>query len=144
MRKTFETCSGTWKRSGLTLIEVVASLGLLATLLVSLMQAHTRHARQMETARRRIAAGEAADRLLQEWFSNETPLLVDQEGEFSECSEFRWRTRRRSEPALERVGTMVLVLEVFEALHHDGHKPLTSVELVIATTSRSDAARSGL
>ena len=52
-------------RRGLTLIEVIASIGLLSTLLVGALLSHGKLAEQSSRDRKRIAAIELADELLQ-------------------------------------------------------------------------------
>ncbi|MCA9215913.1 MAG: type II secretion system protein [Planctomycetales bacterium] len=85
-------------RSGLTLIEVIASIGLLATLLVATMTAYSRHVRQIESSRFRINAAESADVLLSKWFSDEDEIPFPAEGCCGEDKEYSWATQRiRSE-----------------------------------------------
>ena len=52
------------KNSGLTLVEVIFSLALVGTLLVTLMVAHRRCAQQTEVAKKQLVAIEELDRLL--------------------------------------------------------------------------------
>jgi prepilin-type N-terminal cleavage/methylation domain-containing protein len=79
------------KRRGLTLIEVVASITLLSTLLAAMLVAFERHSRQIRRAQRTLAATAAADQWLAVW-------LQDPEGFPSEGSggipgsDFTWRT----------------------------------------------------
>ena len=70
---------------------------MLATLLVTTLTAYSKHARQIETSRFRIAASESADGLLSKWFAEEL-IPYPSEGQCGENGQFRWETERiRSE-----------------------------------------------
>jgi type II secretory pathway pseudopilin PulG len=62
-------------RTALTLLEVVAAIAILATLLVLVLAAQDRLARQSKRAELRLVAVNAADQLLREW-STVTPMAI--------------------------------------------------------------------
>jgi prepilin-type N-terminal cleavage/methylation domain-containing protein len=64
MSNTFWKCSG---RRGLTLVEVIAGLVLMATLLTAVLAAFKAHAGQIRGARERMRASELAEDLLSGW-----------------------------------------------------------------------------
>jgi prepilin-type N-terminal cleavage/methylation domain-containing protein len=77
---------------GFTLLEVLAALAILATLLVGVMRAKGKAIRQQALAERRLEAVAAADELLSRWWENGAlPVLADS-GEFPLNPKLRWRT----------------------------------------------------
>ena len=67
-------------RSGLTLVEVVAGIALLSTLLVSILLSYGAHAGQIRAARQRMQAIKAADQLLSNWMAQgDLPAVGDQD-----------------------------------------------------------------
>jgi type II secretory pathway pseudopilin PulG len=52
----------------LTLLEVLAGLALLATLLAGVLTAYGNHVRQVRRTQLRLKAADAADRMLTDWF----------------------------------------------------------------------------
>lgn len=55
-------------RHGLSLIEVVASIALLATLMITLLTAWTKHKNQLELAQHKLTAVELLDQKLGQWY----------------------------------------------------------------------------
>lgn len=74
------------KRSGLTLIEVVGSLLLMATIGATLLAALRDSQHQASQAARRNAAMAAADSLLHAWYGGNRPMMISGQWE-----EFNWR-----------------------------------------------------
>ncbi|MEM8670554.1 MAG: prepilin-type N-terminal cleavage/methylation domain-containing protein [Planctomycetota bacterium] len=118
---------------GLTLIEVLASLVLLSTLLVAILQSHDRLARQTKTARERIDAIDAADELLQEWASVSPMVIPSVSGQTATDPTYDWTIETRIEPELETLGIRIATLRLFEAQQSDDTQPLAMVEFL--TTS---------
>src|SRR5688500_5138483 len=111
-------CSGRCRarrRRAATLVEVVAGLALMATLLVALLLVHGRSTRQAAAAERRLQAVAAADALLAEWwpspatFPRSSSGWVDRGG-----TDFSWRTRLVANGEAERLGAAVVRLEVLD------------------------------
>ncbi len=69
MRSKSSPCLSFSARSGLTLVEVVVSTALLATVLVALLVAFRMHQRQLSQAYELNRAVEAIDFLLADWYS---------------------------------------------------------------------------
>ena len=67
-------------KRGLTLIEVMASLALMGSLLAALVMSHGRHRKQVRLAEKRIVALEIADRLLTQWTATWEPMRHGQGG----------------------------------------------------------------
>ena len=81
-----------YERKALTLIEVVASLALLSTLLVFMLSAYSAHLRQINLADQKIRACEALDQLVAGYFETGDPLPTNEEGSFSDHDAFYWRS----------------------------------------------------
>lgn len=111
-------------RRGLTLIEVVAGIALLATLLVSILVAHNRHAQQVRQAQGRLAAIEQLDRLLGEWAATGVWQPVGSEGELDG---FMWRVVESGARVPDELGSEIVRVELLEK-----DRVLASVELLSA------------
>ncbi len=120
-------------RSGFTLIEVVASLLLVGTLLVAVLMAHRRSAHQTRTAGQRLAAIAALDDLLtlranpKEDTTGEEQLPT---GKIPGPNPFQWRTEERQDSAAELLGAVIFRMEVFDPNYEHG-VTLASVELLV-------------
>src|SRR5881394_3936045 len=93
MRRRCVTQSKTHRR-GATLIEVLAGLVILGTLLVAIAAARGRFARQWVEADRRLAAVRAADKMLADWMAGaEQNIPLQAQGELPGVPKCVWRTR---------------------------------------------------
>src|SRR5437763_958795 len=93
MNRRCETSSKT-HRPGVTLIEVLAGLVILGTLLVSIAAARGRFARQWVEADRKLSAVRAADKMLADWMSGaEQNIPVQSQGDLAGVPKCSWRTR---------------------------------------------------
>lgn len=126
----FWTCSS---RAALTLVEVVASLALLGTLLVGILVAHRRHVEQIHLASARIEAAQAADDLLLKWSAEGTWGAVTSTGIFEGRDDLVWRWSVIPSPQLRQMGAAIGRLEVFAAVTSD-ERPLSSVEVITTST----------
>ena len=81
MKRYVKACSGlpTLGARGLTLVEVVAALALLGTLLSAMLLARGRYVRQNMRAQESVEAVAVTDALLEQWF-NQQPVDVDELG----------------------------------------------------------------
>lgn len=120
-------------RTGITLIEVVAAIALLASLLVSILATHNRLARQTREAQERLVAVEAADRLLAEWTSTDPMKIPAAEGEIRGKTSLRWTLTGRTDPSLEDLGIQVAELSLYPEAQAANGRPLVSVEFLTTT-----------
>jgi hypothetical protein len=100
----------------MTLLEVVAGLALLASLLGALVMAKARYARQAAAADRRVEAVAAADELLAAWHQNPRALPLEFSGSGAVPGERRlaWRLRPVVNAGVEELGGRVVRLEVLD------------------------------
>ena len=115
----------------MTLIEIVAGLVILGTILASLSIARGRFARQWAEADRKIAAARALDSLIAEWMRTAVPL--NRQGELSDTRNFIWRTRTSKNPGRSRLGAAVVRVEVFERGNEEKFSApaIVSVDLLV-------------
>ena len=92
-RKQSTTCCAGRRTHGLTLIEVVAAIAILGTLLVGVVLAKSRHTRQLQLARAQTYAIEATDALITDWWTNADGPPIDQRGAVPGEEGLVWRTR---------------------------------------------------
>jgi len=101
-------------RRGLSLVEVVAGVALLATLLVGIVLAAGRHGAQLRAAEQRLAAVRAADRLLAQWYGEPAGPPRDATGPVTGAPGLVWRTRPLVQPDAEQLGLEIVRLEIRE------------------------------
>ncbi|MEM7456249.1 MAG: type II secretion system protein [Planctomycetota bacterium] len=99
---------------GLTLVEVIVSITLLATLLTGMLIAHSRHIRQLTLSRQTAAASRLADELLASWFKSGQPFPGNETGVLGDDGQYvwvsKWRAGGTDNP---RWQTRVVSVEVF-------------------------------
>ena len=130
MNKTWNPCCVSRKRSGLTLIEVVAGLALMATVLVGILEAGGRHVRQIKRAQRQLSAAAEADRLLTGMAGNFEQLPDNNTG--TECGDgLMWRTRlMENREARETMNIAIVRLEIFDPKQTKDQTPLVAIDVV--------------
>jgi len=138
MNKKWNFCCVSRKRSGLTLIEVVAGLALMATVLVGILEAGGRHVRQIKRARRQLAAATEADRLLTGMIGNFEQLPDNNAG--TECGDgLMWRTRlMENREARETMNIAIVRLEIFDPRQTKDQTPLVAIDVVKPLPSCED------
>jgi type II secretory pathway pseudopilin PulG len=109
----------------MTLVEVVAGLALLGTLLVSLLLTKAALARQRATADQRLAAVAACDHVLADLRA--TGRLVPRNGGGATDGGLRWRSEMLRHQEIQAV-TVDVVRVVVTSEHSD--KPLAQVEII--------------
>jgi prepilin-type N-terminal cleavage/methylation domain-containing protein len=100
------------RRSGLTLIEVVAALALMATLLVAVLTIKAGLTGRRAAADRQLRAVAAADRLLTAWWANPATFPVARSGPVPADPSLAWSTRPLPNPAAARLGGRVVRLDI--------------------------------
>ncbi|WP_442483027.1 hypothetical protein [Aeoliella sp. SH292] len=119
-------------RTALTLLEVVAAIAILATLLVLVLAAQDRLARQTKRAELRLMAINAADQLLREW-SMVTPMAIPAaSGSLNTKPVLYWKLEAKPDPKLLPLGMQPVRLVVSDKRPTMGETdiPLAQVEFL--------------
>jgi len=111
-------------RHGLSLIEVVASIALLSTLMVAMLSAWTRHRNQIEQSQKKLQAVVLLDEQLASWFVNGSGPPFPSEGQLA-GSPFVWRTFRTPQGRPIPGGLVPVTVQVLDR----NNQPVTSVEV---------------
>lgn len=116
----------------LTLLEVVAALALLTTMLVMILAAHDRLAHQTRRAELRLVAIDAADQLLATWTTTSPMVIPAAQGELATRPPLYWQVTAIASPELLPYGVGVAELRVFDEQAASAHQgaPLASVEFL--------------
>jgi prepilin-type N-terminal cleavage/methylation domain-containing protein len=110
---------------GMTLIEVLAGLVVLGTVLASVAVARSRYMHQAALADQRAAAVTAADRLLNDWWRQSEPLPQNASGQIDE--QLTWRTHVLVNPAARQLGADIVRLEMLRG----SSEPLVTVDVLV-------------
>ncbi|HEY7115770.1 MAG TPA: hypothetical protein VH475_04235 [Tepidisphaeraceae bacterium] len=126
----------------MTLIEVVAGLVVLAVLVSSVTLARGRLMRQWAGAEKRLRAADAADRLLAGWLGSTADgadaIPVPARGPLEGVEGCIWQTDRLADPAAERLGAILVRVDVF-----DGRVRLLSVDVLKHIRGRAEPQQGG-
>ncbi|HSW49057.1 MAG TPA: hypothetical protein VLH09_02730 [Bryobacteraceae bacterium] len=120
----------------MTLIEVLAGLAILASLLGAILLARSQHARQTVTAQRRLEAVQAADILLTGWWRDPQQFPRSASGPVTGNERLTWRTEIVNAPAASKLQVQIVRLEIRSP--SDPGKPLVRVELVLPDETNED------
>lgn len=118
------------KRRGLTLVEVVAGLALLAALAVGGLLAFGAHQRQLRQSALRLEAATLADRLLTEWYAGSGYVPRPAWGVFPDAAGWRWHTRPVARGRIDDLEIETVRLEVFAAGNAHASQPAVVVDLL--------------
>jgi hypothetical protein len=125
----------------MTLIEIVAGLVILGTILASLAIARGRFARQWSAADRKLAAVRALDALVTEWMNapGEATVPLDRQGRVADAQGLIWRTRATRDPEARRLSAMIVRVEVIDR----SELPLAAVDLLVHVPPATQPTRAG-
>ena len=149
----FQKCSK--PNSGLTLVEVIFSLVLVGTLMVTLLMAHRRNTDQLALAEKQLVAIDALDQMMGAFYkssngqssngqssngqASEQPLFEQITGEVPGNPELRWRRFVRNEGTAGGHVAVVLRVEVFAPSFREG-KTLADVEVITSVASSPESS----
>lgn len=139
MKEMSKTCWESWLRSnlgrrGFTLIEVIAGLALLGTLLASITIARARYVRQRAHAQRRLTAVAVADSLLTGWWQDPQTLPRDGSGNVIEGlqdMQWAWRTRSIDDTVALNAGVQIVRLEIRDGRSKGSVQPVVTVDVAV-------------
>lgn len=125
-------------RSGLTLLEVLAAVAILGTILVGVVMAKSRHTRQMAATGRQDAAVRAADELIAAWWASPRGVPIGESGGCGADGSLRWQTGVVANKEIEAMGARVVRVEVrSSSASVDGQaRPGVAVDLVLPDPNR--------
>jgi hypothetical protein len=123
----------------MTLIEVIAGLVILGTILASLAIARGRFARQWSAADRKLAAVRALDAVVADWMNvpgSSVPL--NRQAAVPDAPKFIWRTRPIPDPAATKLSAVIVRVEIFDRADADRDSaiPITAVDLLVHLAPR--------
>jgi hypothetical protein len=118
---------------GLTLIEVLAALALVGTLLVSVIMARAQHVRQLARAQRTLQVTAAVDNLLAGWWPpppeppeenssskrTQTSIPSYGSGDLPGFDGLQWQTEPLADDSLETFGAWIIRLTVTDTRTHE-------------------------
>ncbi|MCC6580944.1 MAG: hypothetical protein IT440_10925 [Phycisphaeraceae bacterium] len=117
----------------MTLIEVLAALVLLGSLLAATTLAEGRFARRWRDGLRRLHAIRMTDQWLTQWADNWDAFPTDDEGTFADDADLAWRTTRVESPDAALPGLNIVQLTVTD--HRDADAPTVVLEMSLAATA---------
>ena len=115
--------------AGLTLVEVVGGLVILATLLVSLLMAFNAHARQIKLAAAQLEAIELTDQLIAGWYAAGQLPAPGEEGTIPSKPTLSWRVMSVATD-VSPVPARVMRVEVVDTPAFGKPETLSSVEIL--------------
>jgi type II secretory pathway pseudopilin PulG len=117
----------------LTLVEAIAGIALLGTLLATVLLSIGRIRTQDARAAQRIEACRIAEDLLQQLWAKADKFPRGGDGEVSGKKGWRWRTQAVANPQAQNIRGEVVAVEVL-APGSDAGPPAARVEIVLPTT----------
>ncbi len=135
-------------RHGLTLIEVVAGLALMGTLLATMLTAKGRFTQQRHYAQRVLAAVDAADTMLAaRWdkagAAGGTDGWASTDGVVANNDRLTWRTVEITDDQATAMRSRVIRLEVFDEQSNPEDPPLVSIDLLVPLYSETSEGSEG-
>lgn len=133
-------CCNNWfrnrRRHGFTLIEVLAGLVLLGSLLATVTLAKARYTRQLSLAARQLEAVKVADSILSQWWQ-ESPDTIPRDGNGQVTTELTeadlsWRTHPLDIQSEEQIGYTIVRFELYDQQQPESQPPLVTVDLAIS------------
>lgn len=115
MNKHFRTFYMDYRSHGLTLIEVVAALVVLSTLLSSLMMANSAHRNQYQLATQKQQALELLDQWLRQFKDSPASIPINQSGYLDVNQQWEWRTSVDQPLELRQHNLSILTLQVYRS-----------------------------
>jgi prepilin-type N-terminal cleavage/methylation domain-containing protein len=112
MKARSRNCSRSSTRAGLTLLEVVAAIAILGTVLAGMVLARSHHARQIARAQRLENAVRVADELLSGWWTRPQGIPIAESGSVDGNASLSWQTRLVADLAIGTLGARVVRIEV--------------------------------
>lgn len=127
------------KRRGTTLIEVIAGLVILGTLLATMLVARSRFARQEKLATRRLQAIHALDAQIARWMDGPASAFpISTSGSLTESPNQIWRTRPVNRSSAKLLSAKAVHVEVIDPTEKD---PIVAIDLLLHADPTEGASR---
>jgi type II secretory pathway pseudopilin PulG len=140
MRQQYKTSSPTPARRGVTLIEALAGLVILGTLLVSITIARGRFIRQRALAEQKLAATAAVDQLVSRWMAGGTSAIpTNAQGTLDDLPALTWRTHILHDRAAADLSASIVRLEVTD--RKSTATPILTLDLLRRDDRRAPTTR---
>ncbi len=136
MKTKSTACLRRSRRAGHTLIEVLAAIAILGTILVGVVLAKSRHTRQIERTQRQNAAVRAADELIAGWWASSRGVPVGDSGVTASDASLAWKTHVVANREIEDLGARVVRVEIRIVDGKQEREPLVTVDLVLSDPDR--------
>ncbi|MFP4354513.1 MAG: type II secretion system protein [Phycisphaerae bacterium] len=101
-------------RAGLTLLEVIAGIAILSTILVSAVVSRSRHARQLAMSERVEVALAAADELIADWWTDSAGLPVGRSGQVQAVENMIWQVAEVPNLQAQQLGCRVVRVQLLQ------------------------------
>ena len=139
-RKMHRKSYNFWRNHrGTTLIEVIAALVILGTILSALLIARGRFTRQELVAQRRLEAIHALDELVNRWMTGPASAVpVQSSGALSDSSKQVWRTHLVPDRIAARLGSRIIRVDVIDASMRE---PIVSLDLLLPIEKPQEASQ---
>jgi type II secretory pathway pseudopilin PulG len=122
---------------GATLVEVIAGLVILGTILASLLIARGRFLRQDIRAQRQIQAIRALDHLAHQWMNGPAAAVpIASSGPLPGADNQTWRTRIVPDPSAAMLNARVLRIDVLDPAER---QPIASLDLLLRSNRQTEA-----
>lgn len=126
------------KRSGVTLIEVLAALALLGSLAVAMVLSRGRLREQHALAEKKLEAVEVADVMLSQWWASDSKSIPDGRSGVVEAQPgWTWETEAISNRELTRFGAQIIRLRILDTSMLNNPIELTSVDMVMPVSKNN-------
>lgn len=118
-------------RPGFTLIEVMAALAILGSLLVAAVMAKSRLHRQWSTAEARLRCVAAADELLATWWQDLERFPRSAAGPVPTDPQLSWRTRVLDDEPIEGLRCQIVRLEILDPRANPQTSPALALDVLL-------------
>lgn len=112
MKTSTRCCKSRTLVPGLTLVEVLAGLALMGTLLVTMIVLKSRFTHQLVGSDKQLNGAAAADALLTDWWPNPAELPIGHSGTVQSSPSLHWRTSLVINDTVTHFGGKVVRLEI--------------------------------
>lgn len=110
---------------------MLAGIGLVSTLLVTIVLAYGKHTRQIRTSQRRLVAIEAADKWLLDWSQTPEMSAKPTAGQVTDDPSMTWRFNPVNDRQLSIPGVGINCLEIVDADRAGGQQVLVKIEVLV-------------